>query len=59
MLKMWSHVFRVRLLALTGASGILLAFPGCGSHWWDYAVDFGAGFLASQVAKGFMGGLGQ
>jgi len=44
----------LKLLALMGTSGTLLAFPGCGTHWWDYAFNAGAGFVASQVIRGFL-----
>ena len=45
----------LKLLAFMGTSGTLLAFPGCGSHWWDYVFDAGAGFLSAQLIKGILG----
>ena len=45
----------LKLLAFMGTSGTLLAFPGCGTHWWDYAVNAGAGLVTSQVVRGFLG----
>ena len=54
MQRIWNHSFQGRLLVLTSASGMLLAFPGCGSRWWDYAIDFGAGFISAQIMRGFL-----
>ena len=46
-----------RLAALSLSGGMLLAFPGCGSHWYDYVLNFEAGVVVTQVASQLGGGL--
>lgn len=59
MQRFWSRWHHFKLLALAGSSGILLAFPGCGTNWWDYLINAGAGFVTSQVIGGFVATLPQ
>ena len=43
-----------RRFALALSCGVLVAFPGCGNHWYDYAFNAWAGFLSSQAFSGFL-----
>lgn len=45
---------RRKFALLAGMGGTLLAFPGCGSHLWEYALDAALGFVTSQALRGFL-----
>ena len=50
---MWAR-YRRKLVLLAGLGGTLLAYPGCGNHIWDYAIDAALGFMTSQALRGFV-----
>jgi hypothetical protein len=43
---------KVALSAATG--GMLLVFPGCGNHLWEFALDAALDFVTSQALRGFL-----